>query len=513
MGQNQDTALGQDHENPVVERPDFWRRPNTGRLALLRDGLSAIGESVTGMPKKLAAALKRAPARPQPKPQPQPSAPGAPVVNGAGAVALPAPPPGPAPAPAPGTMAEAAPLALNPLVRTATPLLALMSRLPTLPPPANLDGLRHRITAALRRFQSAARAGGVTADQMRAAHFILCTAVDDIICHTDWGRDANWSERGLIRTFHKTIDPNRGLVTMLDYMLTEPQRHICELELICLCMALGFEGRYRVLDDGPPAFRHVRDQLYRAITSVRGEPAAELSPEWRPAAPIPRPLATRIPLWVAACLVGAVFAGFYVVLTLSIGGHADRVFQKLAILLPDRPAVIAHFEPASGSGVPTEAAPTAGSQLSARAKRYQTALGAESAAGMIEVVTDRDIDVLRVSGANAFVRGGEILTRAGHQLIERLAVLLDREPGRLLVIGHADDHPALSIRLPSALALSEARARAVARVLVAHLTLPERVDIEGRGDTEPLVSNTSPANRDRNRRVEIILPHGETRRQ
>ena len=497
MGQDHDTATGQTGPGPFARRLDPRRLLDSAAAARLRARLTAAGDAMVRFSETLAARVRRRLVEEQkllrnPAPSAEPST-----------------EPAAAPASEPAAEPEAPPPALNPLVRTATPLLALMSRLQTLPPPSNLDGLRHRIIAALRRFQSAARAAGVSADQMRAAHFTLCAAFDDIIGHTGWGRRANWNERSLIRTFHKTIEPDKGLVTMLDHMLTEPRRHICELELIAVCMALGFEGRYRALDDGPPAFRLVRDQLYRAIAGVRGEPAAELSPEWRPAAPPRQPLAAMIPPWVAVSLAGALFAGFYVLLTLSIGNHADRVYQKLAALLPDRPALIAHYEPASAG--PAEKAPAEPSQLSTRAKRYQTALGSESAAGMIEVVTERDIDILRISGANAFVRGGEVLTRAGHQLIERLAVLLDREPGHLLVVGHTDDHPSLSIRLPSALALSEARARAVARVLVAHLNTPERVDIEGRADTEPLLPNTGAANRDRNRRVEIVLPHGEAR--
>ena len=426
-------------------------------------------------------------------------------------------PPAPATVPAPAIEppTPTAPTS-NPLLRSATPLLGLMGRLPTLPPPSSLDGLRHRIIASLRRFQSAARAAGVSADQMRAAHFILSAAFDDIIAHTDWGQRAGWSERGLIRTFHKTIEPDRGLATLLDHMLTEPERHVWELELIAYCMALGFEGRYRAIDDGPPAFRHVRDQLCRAIVGVRGDAGTELSPEWRPPAPPRKPFTATVPPWVAVSLVGAALAAGYHLLTLSIGAHADRVFQTLASLLPDRPAVIAHYMPA---GTPEPA--TAPSELSTRAKRYLAALGSESAAGMVEVVTDHGADILRVSGANAFVRGGETLSRAGHQLVERLAALLDREPGHILVVGNTDDRPALSIRLPSALALSEARARAVARVLVAHVDSPDRIDIEGRADTEPLVPNTSPANRDRNRRVDIFLPqpgdaspsHGEAGRR
>ncbi len=482
MGQNNDSLPVDNGESPPGLRKHFWGR-DTGPLARLRALLAATRGGVKRARGTVVALIRSRLTGPVQV---------APAINAAYSE-----PETPTPL-------------LNPLVRTATPLLALMARLPTLPPPANLEGLRHRIIAALRRFQSAARAGGVTADQMRAAHFALCAAFDDIIGHTGWGQQADWNERSLIRTFHRTIEPDRDLMTMLDHMIADPHNHVCELELISVCMALGFEGRYRVLDDGPPAFRLVRDQIHRAITEVRGEPPEELSPEWR-ASPAPRkPLGAVIPSWVATSLIGAAFASFYVLLTLSVGGHADRVYQKLAALLPDRPAVIVHYEPASATA-PAEAAASA-SQLSARARRYQIALGTENAAGMVEVVTERDIDILRISGVNAFLRGGDTLTRAGHQLVERLATQLDREPGRLLVVGHTDDRPNLGIRHPSALALSEARARAVARVLVAHLNAPERVDIEGRADTEPLVPNTSTANRDRNRRVDIVLPHGEVRR-
>ena len=513
MAPDQDSAPGQDGAGSMARRLDPRRLLDSETVARLRAKLDTLGPKLAAMLGALRAKLPALRAKFE-SAQAKLGPPGDAVARRWEMLAGRAgeqwrrlrPPAAPAEAVA---EPEAVPAPLNPLVRTATPLLALMGRLPTLPAPGNLEGLRHRIIAALRRFQSAARAAGVGADQMRAAHFILCAAIDDIIGHTGWGREASWSERSLIRTFHKAIEPDRSFATLLDHMLTDPARHVCELELIAVCMALGFEGRYRAEDDGPPAFRHVRDQLYRAISGVRGVPAPELSPDWRATAPPRKTLTALVPPWVAASLAGALFAGFYVLLTLSIGGHADRVFQKLAALLPDRPAVIAHFEPASGA--PAEAGPQT-PQLSARAKRYQTALGSESAAGMIEVTTDRDLDILRISGANAFVRGGEVLTRSGHQLVERLAVLLDREPGHLLVVGHTDDRPTLSVRLPSALALSEARARAVARVLVAHLNAPERVDIEGRADTEPLVPNTGAAARDRNRRVEIVLPHGEARR-
>ncbi len=423
----------------------------------------------------------------------------------------------------------------SPLLRTATPLLALMLRVPGLTPPTNIDGLRQRIIAALRRFQSAARAAHVPPDQMRAAHFILCAALDDIIAHTAWGRAADWTERGLIRTFHKTIEPGPSFATLLTYIQATPAEHLEELELVAICMALGFEGRTRTMPQGKDAFQRLRDDIHRIIAQERRVPVHELSPSWRGVTAPPLPLAAVLPTWVVACLTGVALTGLYIVLAFSLGRDADRTFKQLAALLPDRPAMIVHQEPlpqpaAQPTGPPPPTAvepsappaqpeppamPAAPQPLSARALKLQAALAREAGNGLVEILSTSDAaapDILRIPAGTAFARNGDTLSRPGHDLAEHLAALLDHEPGRILVVGHTDDSFEPSLRFHSSVALTEARARAIARILVAHLNVPERVDIEGRADTEPLLPNTSAANRDRNRRVEIILAPEEKRR-
>jgi type VI secretion system protein ImpK len=222
-----------------------------------------------------------------------------------------------------------------------------------------------------------------------------------------------------------------------------------------------------------------------------------------------------------ACLAAAVLTGWYAALSFSLGHESDRLFQRMVALLPDRQAVIAHIEPVLSHFEPPAAAamsgflpppppsppasPDAAITPSARTKRFQEALAAQVSAGQLEIITNARGDVIRIAEAAVFQRPGDTLSKPGHALIERLAQLLDREPGHLLVIGHTDDHFSPSVRFPSSLALSEAKARAVARVLVAHVTAPERIDIEGRGDTEPLAPNADAPSREHNRRVEIVL--------
>jgi type VI secretion system protein ImpK len=65
--------------------------------------------------------------------------------------------------------------------------------------------------------------------------------------------------------------------------------------------------------------------------------------------------------------------------------------------------------------------------------------------------------------------------------------------------------PSASAQFPSNWALSKARAASVVGLLAPRAGPASRYAVEGRGETEPLVPNTSPANRARNRRVVIIV--------
>ncbi|MBC7184314.1 MAG: OmpA family protein, partial [Marinobacter sp.] len=75
---------------------------------------------------------------------------------------------------------------------------------------------------------------------------------------------------------------------------------------------------------------------------------------------------------------------------------------------------------------------------------------------------------------------------------------------------HTDNVPIRTERFYSNWDLSAARAAAVANVLLARdYVQPTRLAVTGLADTEPRVSNTSPENRAKNRRVEIIIDLSE----
>ena len=91
-----------------------------------------------------------------------------------------------------------------------------------------------------------------------------------------------------------------------------------------------------------------------------------------------------------------------------------------------------------------------------------------------------------------------VLSKIAHIIGSRAAY-------RILVSGHTDDRPINTPSFPSNWELSAARAIAVAKFLSGNGVDPERIVVQGFGEYQPLVPNSSTDNRQLNRRVEIRM--------
>jgi type VI secretion system protein ImpK len=132
-------------------------------------------------------------------------------------------------------------------------------------------------------------------------------------------------------------------------------------------------------------------------------------------------------------------------------------------------------------------------------------LADEVARGLVTVQDSVDRSVITIVGDGLFAPGSGTISTAYQPLLVRISEELNRVPGLVKVTGHTDNQPIRSVRFPSNWHLSQERARTVGQTLAARMTNPERVSAEGRADSEPLAPNDTPANRARNRRVEITL--------
>ncbi len=117
-------------------------------------------------------------------------------------------------------------------------------------------------------------------------------------------------------------------------------------------------------------------------------------------------------------------------------------------------------------------------------------------------------NVMRITltGDMLFAAGQAALTENSRGKLAQLAIALQSTPYMINVIGHTDNVPMYSERYPSNWELSVAQASSVARFLIEDFGMdPNQFVVSGYASYRPQVPNTTAENRQKNRRVEIIV--------
>jgi type VI secretion system protein ImpK len=383
-------------------------------------------------------------------------------------------------------------LGLNPLVQAAIPLLLVAGQLRgASSSPMDVGGLRRHVLDELRRFEDQARAAGVRNEIVLAARYALCAALDEAVLSTPWGAQSEWAQHPVLVALHREAWGGEKFFEMLNRISADPARHLDLLELQHLILSLGFTGKYQMLERGHEQLSDLQREISRTIHKFRGAAPAELSLKWRGLEDQRSRLIRYVPWWVVVAAAVAVLAVAFVVYQSRLATQADPLHAKLAqVGLED-------------FAVPPPPAPVKGPTL-------KQLLAPEEAAGRLTIEENGGRTLVTLLGGELFGSGSADINPAYETTLERIGQAVNQVPGRVMVVGHTDDQAIKSLRFHDNYELSRERAVSVANVLKKTVANPARLTWTGVGSSQPRYRPESdPANRARNRRVEIIHLRGE----
>jgi type VI secretion system protein ImpK len=404
----------------------------------------------------------------------------------------PAPPPPGSPAgggysePIPASARDLLGLGLNPLVRAASPLLLLAGQMRGSLSAPDVGDLRRHALEEIRRFEERARSEGVSTEVTRAARYALCASLDEAVLSTPWGAQSEWAQQTLLVALHREAWGGEKFFEMLDRISQAPAEHIDLMELQYLCLAVGFAGKYQVVDRGHARLADVQQDLYRKIRAHRGTPPSELSLRWQGLQDRRNRLIRYVPWWVVGAAALAILAVTFVTYYARLGTRSGPVETTLAGVGLDEFAM------------PRPAPPPAGPTI-------KQLLAPEEAKGTMVVEEDGGKTSVTLLGNSLFASGSATVNPAYSETLRRVAEALDRVPGRVLVAGHTDDQALKSFRYRDNVELSRERALSVLNLLKPAIREQGRLESTGFGSAQPKYKPESTSeNRARNRRVEII---------
>lgn len=121
--------------------------------------------------------------------------------------------------------------------------------------------------------------------------------------------------------------------------------------------------------------------------------------------------------------------------------------------------------------------------------------------------------IVSLKEAGFFDSGQAQIKPGAHELLNTIAEVMTQYNNPLRIEGHTDNMPISTAQFPSNWELSTARATNVLKYLIKYYDAdPDRISATGYGEFRPVVENTIPENRAKNRRVDIVMLSGDGER-
>lgn len=373
----------------------------------------------------------------------------------------------------------------NPLVAAANRLLNLIPQIRAMVTNEDPRALQQLLLEHIREFEQRAGASGVPMETIIGARYCICTVLDETAAQTPWGSAGVWPKHSLLVALHNETWGGEKFFQLLARLVQTPHQHIDLIELLYYCVMLGFEGRYRVIDNGRAQLETLKARLLQLIESTRGDRSSLLSVHWRGVQRLASPPWAMVPLWVAAAITLLLAFFIYLWFSYRLSNSSDDLFASINEIRFPR----------------TSAAATVAT-LKPRLRQF---LEPEIREGLVSVRDEADRSTVILRGDGLFDPAATVVKPRYVQVIHRVAAALDEVPGKVVVNGYTDNLPIRTARFPSNWNLSQERAQAVSQMLGGSLRDRQRLHAEGRADSDPVAPNNTAEGRALNRRVEIVL--------
>jgi type VI secretion system protein ImpK len=187
--------------------------------------------------------------------------------------------------------------------------------------PQDHTEFQSRMTRFLDDFGRNARKKNASADDIDAAKYAFCAAVDEIILRSHFSiRDA-WELRPLQLTLFGDQLAGENFFNRLDALRTRSSEHVEALEVFHMCLLLGFQGRYIL--EGSEKLGYLTSRLGDEIAHMKGRRAGFAPHAERPDQ-VMNKLRSDLPLWVLCSVFALISALAYIGLRTSLSSHTAQ---------------------------------------------------------------------------------------------------------------------------------------------------------------------------------------------
>ncbi|HZV66127.1 MAG TPA: type IVB secretion system protein IcmH/DotU [Telluria sp.] len=182
--------------------------------------------------------------------------------------------------------------------------------------PQDRDAFSEHMTQFLGEVDRKARQLGLQADDVEAAKYAFCAAVDEIILRSQYAIRDEWETRPLqLRLFGDQL-AGEHFFQRLEDLRARGSAHLQALEVFHMCLLLGFQGKYAL--DGTDKLNYLCARLGDELARMRGKNRG-FAPHVERPDQITNKLRSDLSMWVLTAVFALAGLGAYLGFRTSLG--------------------------------------------------------------------------------------------------------------------------------------------------------------------------------------------------
>lgn len=221
---------------------------------------------------------------------------------------------------------------LNPLTDAAAYLFSLAGKLKQLKTYQHLSKLHKELIAEINTFQERAKEHGYGSEYILVSRYALCATLDEIISHTSWGAQGQWDSYNLLTAINQEQTQADRFFIILERIVKDPTLYIDVMELMYICLSLGYKGQYRTTEFSSNQLEQIINSLYKHIRAFRGDFNKTLSPfPIKPVSPLMTASSNikKMPMWLIILLTSTLILVIFVGFGSLLDKFSNQTYQDL----------------------------------------------------------------------------------------------------------------------------------------------------------------------------------------
>ena len=152
---------------------------------------------------------------------------------------------------------------MSSIMEAAQPVVRFIPYLKDVTPDFPLESIQKKLRQSIEQFEDQAKLQGMPSMKVLTLRYVLCAVLDEAILQSSLSLE--WSRCTLLTYFHQDSWGGEKVFSILDELKRQPAENVDALQLIYVCLTLGFKGKYALKEDGLDQLESLRRQLFHLI--------------------------------------------------------------------------------------------------------------------------------------------------------------------------------------------------------------------------------------------------------